>query len=137
MPIEVLEAKDRLRLPPGTDIVIILTRLGNGLQIAVNPDLIERAEHTPDTVITLIDGHKLVVEEPVDDVIRLIRNWRASIAAEAVALVQMAAGETPHTSRLPGPRADAEAELETSLMADQSGRKSALGRVLRLPSREV
>jgi uncharacterized protein YlzI (FlbEa/FlbD family) len=120
----------------GTDIVIILTRLGNGLQIAVNPDLIERAEHTPDTVITLIDGHKLVVEEPLDEVIRLIRNWRASIAAEAVTLARLAADETMHTSRLSGPRGDA-AEMETSSLADQSVRRSPFGQVLRLPSREV
>jgi flagellar protein FlbD len=117
--------------------VIILTRLGNGLQIAVNPGLIERAEHTPDTVITLIDGHKLVVEEPVDEVIQLIRNWRASIAAEAVTLVRMAAEEIRHTSRLPGPRGDAVAEVDAATVADQGTRGSAFGQVLRLPSREV
>ena len=71
--------------------MIILTRLGNGMQIAVNPDLIERAEHTPDTVITLVDGHKLVVQEPLDEVVALIRVWRASVAAESIALARLAA----------------------------------------------
>ncbi len=117
--------------------MIILTRLGNGLQIAVNPDLIERAEHTPDTVITLVDGHKLVVNEPLDEVVDLIRQWRASIAAEAITLARMASDGATHTSRLPGPRADATAEMETSAMADQTVRRTPLGRILHLPSREV
>src|SRR5919202_1616625 len=51
---------------PRTDRdVIILTRLG-GHQVALNPDLIERAEPTPDTVLTMFDGHKIVVAESVD-----------------------------------------------------------------------
>jgi flagellar protein FlbD len=120
----------------GTDNVILLTRLGNGMQIAVNPDLIERAEHTPDTVITLVDGHKLVVEEPLSEVVRLIRNWRASIAAEAVTMARVSAQDAPHTSKL-GERPDATAEMETAAMLDQSAHGSPLGRVLRLPSREV
>jgi len=115
--------------------VIILTRLGNGMEIAVNPDLIERAEHTPDTVITLIDGHKLVVNEPLDEVVRLIRCWRASVAAEAITMARMNR-ETPHTSMLPGPRPEA-AETETAAMADQSAHGSPLGQVFHLPSREV
>jgi len=120
----------------GTDIVILLTRLGNGLQIAVNPDLIERAEHTPDTVITLVDGHKLVVEEPLSEVVRLIRSWRASIAAEAITMARVSEQDAPHTSKL-GDRPDAAAEMETAAMLDQSAHGSPLGRVLRLPSREV
>jgi uncharacterized protein YlzI (FlbEa/FlbD family) len=38
--------------------LIILTRLGCGLPIARHPDLIERAERTPATVVTLVDGPK-------------------------------------------------------------------------------
>ena len=37
--------------------MILLTRL-NGPPFALNADLIERAEATPDTVITLVDGTK-------------------------------------------------------------------------------
>lgn len=62
--------------------MIILTRLG-GHALAVNPDLIERAEATPDTVITLVDGHKLVVSESVEELVGRIRSWRAGIAAAA------------------------------------------------------
>jgi len=39
--------------------MIVLTRL-NGPSFALNPDLIERIESTPDTVITLVDGAQYV-----------------------------------------------------------------------------
>ena len=122
--------------------MIILTRLGNGMQIAVNPDLIERAEHTPDTVITLVDGHKLVVQEPLDEVVALIRAWRASVAAEAIGLARLTESG-PHTSTLSSSRRDTGRELgsesdhEDALMTDKAAHSSALGRILRLPAREV
>lgn len=62
--------------------MIILTRLG-GHALAVNPDLIERAEATPDTVITLVDGHKLVVTESIDELVGQVRSWRAGVTADA------------------------------------------------------
>lgn len=60
----------------------MLTRL-NGEQFALNPDLIERTEATPDTVLTLLDGTKYVVLEPVAGVIEEIRRFRASVIAAA------------------------------------------------------
>jgi flagellar protein FlbD len=62
--------------------MITLTRL-NGKPFALNCDLIERAEETPDTVLTLVDGTKYVVCESVDDVVKLIREYRASVVALA------------------------------------------------------
>jgi flagellar protein FlbD len=62
--------------------VIIVTRL-NGPAFAVNPDLIERAESTPDTVVTLVDGTKYVIAEPLERLIALIRDYRASVIAAA------------------------------------------------------
>lgn len=44
--------------------MIYLTRL-NGKKLAVNVDLIELLEATPDTVVTLTTGRKLVVKESV------------------------------------------------------------------------
>jgi flagellar protein FlbD len=103
--------------------VIILTRLG-GLEMAVNPDLIERAEPTPDTVITMIDGHKLVVAESLDEVVERVRRWRASVAAEAFTLAHGAAPDA-----VPAGHAGA---------ADAVGGGSpALAQVLRMPAREV
>ncbi|MCR4400089.1 MAG: flagellar FlbD family protein [Syntrophomonadaceae bacterium] len=44
--------------------MVELTRL-NGEKIAVNPDLIEYVEATPDTVVTLTTGRKFLVRESV------------------------------------------------------------------------
>ncbi|RJK92810.1 flagellar FlbD family protein [Vallicoccus soli] len=65
--------------------MIVLTRL-NGPAFAVNPDLIQRAEGTPDTVLTLVDGTRYVVVEPVEEVVARIRDFRASVIATAHAL---------------------------------------------------
>ena len=60
--------------------MISVTRL-NGERFALNPDLIERVEAHPDTVAFLVDGTKYVVKESVDEVLREIREFRASILA--------------------------------------------------------
>ena len=65
--------------------MIVVTRL-NGPPFAVNPDLLERVESTPDTILTLIDGTKYVVTEPVEEVVRRVREYRATIIATAHAL---------------------------------------------------
>jgi flagellar protein FlbD len=106
--------------------VIILTRLG-GHQVAVNPDLIERAEPTPDTVLTMFDGHKIVVAESVDEVVRAVRSWRASVAAEAFGLTHGAGGAGRDRSGQ-----DA-AELVADDLAAHAALGSSLARVLRLP----
>lgn len=62
--------------------MISLTRL-NGQRFALNPDLIERLDVTPDTVVTLIDGAKYLVSESLDEVIVEIRRYRASVVALA------------------------------------------------------
>jgi flagellar protein FlbD len=62
--------------------MIMVTRL-NGHQFALNCNLIERVEATPDTVITLIDGTKYVIEESVQQVIELIRSYQSSIVITA------------------------------------------------------
>ena len=47
--------------------MIALRRLNNET-IMVNPDLIESLEATPDTVVTLTSGNKLLVRDSMDDV---------------------------------------------------------------------
>jgi flagellar protein FlbD len=69
---------DRAASKDGT--VITLTRL-NGQAFALNSDLIERIDATPDTVITLVDGTKYVVTESLAEVIREVREFRASVVA--------------------------------------------------------
>lgn len=59
--------------------VIYVMRL-DGSQLVVNADLIETVEHTADTVITLLDGKKLVVKTHVDDVVNSVIGYRQLIA---------------------------------------------------------
>lgn len=110
--------------------MIIVTRLGNGLAVAVNPDLIQRAEATPDTVITLVDGHKLVVEESLTRLVDLIRNWRAAVAAEALNLERYGLGA-------PEAETTTVETAQDASLADRIAHESTSGRVLRLPTREV
>ncbi|MDQ1293593.1 MAG: flagellar protein FlbD [Actinomycetota bacterium] len=119
--------------------MIILTRLG-GREMAVNPDLIERAEPTPDTVLTMIDGHKLIVAETLPEVVELIRQWRASVALRTLSLSRRSqdldlygtdleeATEVAEICEIPG-------RPITGREGDASSRSQ--GQVLRLPRRET
>jgi flagellar protein FlbD len=62
--------------------VIRVTRL-NGERFALNPDLVERVEGHPDTVVFLVDGTRYLVTESVEEVLVEIREYRASILATA------------------------------------------------------
>ena len=54
-------------------------RLINGTHIILNSDLIEFIEATPDTVISLSTGKKLMVKETVDEVIEKIVLFRQRV----------------------------------------------------------
>ena len=58
--------------------MIRLTRL-NHAPVLVNADLIEHVEITPDTVISLINGHKLVVLESPEEVRDRVLDFRRAI----------------------------------------------------------
>lgn len=62
--------------------MVPLTRL-TGMPFALNPDLIERVDETPDTVITLVDGTKYLVRESLADVVAAIMDYRARLLAAA------------------------------------------------------
>ena len=62
--------------------MIQLTRLNNE-QFALNTDLIERVDVTPDTVLTLIDGTKYVVAESMDELIDRVVAFRARVVSAA------------------------------------------------------
>ncbi|WP_456818714.1 flagellar FlbD family protein [Cellulomonas sp. URHB0016] len=62
--------------------MIVVTRL-NGGQIGVNPDLVQRIDSAPDTILSLIDGTKYIVVESMDEVIARINEHRAAILARA------------------------------------------------------
>jgi flagellar protein FlbD len=58
---------------------MIEVSLINGSQIVLNSDLIEFIEATPDTVISLSTGKKMIVKEPVPQVIDKIVEYRRRI----------------------------------------------------------
>ena len=58
--------------------MILVTRLNN-TPIVVNPDLIVFIEETPDTILILSDGEKIVVQEKVNEVIKRIIEFKRSI----------------------------------------------------------
>lgn len=49
----------------------------NGRELVVNADLIEFIETTPDTLISLTTGRKIMVLEDADEVIRMAMGYRA------------------------------------------------------------
>jgi flagellar protein FlbD len=65
--------------------VIIVRRL-TGQPFAINPDLIERIECTPDTILVLVDGTRYIVTETMDEVVSLIRDHRADIVARSLVM---------------------------------------------------
>ena len=58
--------------------MIRLTRI-NHVPLVLNSDLIEHIEATPDTIISLTNGQKLVVAETVDEVIERVIQFRRAI----------------------------------------------------------
>ncbi len=59
--------------------MIRLTRL-NHVPVFLNCDLIEHIEVTPDTVISLTSGQKLVVLETAEEVVQRIIEYRRLVA---------------------------------------------------------
>ncbi len=68
--------------------MIYVTRL-NHTPVVLNCDLIEHIETTPDTVISLTSGQKMMVLESADEIIERVVRYRRSIL-------------TPETRDLPG-----------------------------------
>ena len=58
--------------------MIRLTRI-NHVPLVLNSDLIEHMESTPDTVISLVNGQKMVVLESTEDVIQKVIDFRREI----------------------------------------------------------
>ncbi len=66
--------------------MITLHRLSTRSEIVlVNPDLIERVEACPDTVLRMADGSLLRVTETPDEVTSVILAWRSQVMSGAVA----------------------------------------------------
>ena len=58
--------------------MIEVTRL-NGTKLLINDDLIEIVEETPDTVITLTTGRKLIIKESRQEIKNLVKLFRKEL----------------------------------------------------------
>jgi flagellar protein FlbD len=59
--------------------MIKLKRL-SGDEFVLNAEYIKFIEETPDTIITLRDGEKLIVSEKIDDVIKRVVEYKRSVS---------------------------------------------------------
>ena len=100
--------------------MINLTRL-NGNPMVLNSDLIKTAEASPDTMLTLINGEKLIVREGLDEVVERVMGYRARLLSavarhlpdyddlqRAAAISSLDVSEQPDqlSSPAPDPRVD-------------------------------
>lgn len=93
--------------------MIILHRL-NGATLGLNPDLIERIEANPDTVVTLTDGKKILVRETIDDIVELVTDYRAFIVARSHS-IEVFEAPRPELELIPGTATDAETDTKNQL----------------------
>jgi flagellar protein FlbD len=63
----------------GSGIRMILLKKINDSPIAVNSDLIQYIEETPDTVITMTNNDKVVVQERMTEIIQRVVHFRRQI----------------------------------------------------------
>ena len=68
--------------------MIEITKL-NGTKTLVNQDLIETVESTPDTVITLTTGKKIIANESRQEIDNLVKSYRKGIYADLAKLADL------------------------------------------------
>ncbi len=81
--------------------MILVHRL-KGERIFLNADLVEVVEETPDTVISLVDGRRIVVSDRAADVVERILEFRASVLVCATEMYSGGSGGSV-VSLLPEP----------------------------------
>ncbi len=70
--------------------MIRVTRL-DGSELTINCELLETVEATPDTVVSLVNNHKLVVRESVDDIVGRVLDYKTKTHACPLLLERAAA----------------------------------------------
>ena len=91
--------------------MIHLTRL-NGNPVVVSSDLIKYAESSPDTMLTLINGEKIVVLESCQEVVNRTVAWRGRVLAEAAGHLQaLPWSDVPHAAGASEPLSSVPASL--------------------------
>ncbi len=63
--------------------MITLTRL-NGTRICVNAFLIEHLEETPDTVVSLTNGHHFLVRESIEEIVNAAVSYLGCLRDQGV-----------------------------------------------------
>ncbi len=58
--------------------MIIMTKL-NGEKIMLNCDLIELVTENPDTVVTTSTGHSYIVEQSMDEILEMVKEYKRSL----------------------------------------------------------
>ena len=48
-------------------------------EFVLNAEMIETIEETPDTVVTLTNGKKLIVDEPMAEIVRRVMKYRRAL----------------------------------------------------------
>ncbi|HVI10166.1 MAG TPA: flagellar FlbD family protein [Candidatus Binatia bacterium] len=81
--------------------MIRLTRLNNQ-PLTVNSDLIKFVEQSPDTLITLVTGEKIVVKESAEQVLGRVVDFRRLIFQGALAACDSSAFHIPLPPSEPG-----------------------------------
>lgn len=51
----------------------------NGAKLMINPSIIEVIEETPDTVLTLTTGRKLILKETSHEIQNLVKTWNKEV----------------------------------------------------------
>ncbi len=58
--------------------MIILTKL-SGERIMINSDSIEIVTENPDTVVAMVTGHSYIVEESMEEILALVKEYKRTI----------------------------------------------------------
>jgi flagellar protein FlbD len=71
--------------------------------LLLNPDHIQMVESTPDTVVLLASGARLVVMETPEEIAERVREWRASVARALFGTAEPAGGRARLAAVVAGP----------------------------------
>jgi len=95
--------------------MIPLTRL-NGSPIYLNSDLIKYAEASPDTMLTLVHGEKMVVRESCDELLQRMTDYR-------IRILSAVAQSLPHALELHNATTAAAAQAAINHLAEEQKEK--------------
>ncbi len=78
--------------------MIKVTRFNAG-EVVINSELIESVEETPDTIITLVTGKKILIRETAAEVVARVIAYRRECVPVPAAIAALRAVLTPEAQR--------------------------------------